>query len=66
MPCPGSRKTGSRLNFKMNKQLIVNADDYGRTRGVSSGIRSAHILGIVTSTTAMMNMPGVDNYLEDA
>jgi len=50
----------------MNKQLIVNADDYGRTRGVSSGIRSAHIHGIVTSTTAMMNMPGVENCLEEA
>ena len=41
------------------KRLIVNADDYGRTRGVSAGIREAHLHGIVTSTTAMMNFPGV-------
>ena len=48
------------------KRLIVNADDYGRTRGVSSGIRSAHLNGIVTSTTAMMNIPGVEIDLEKA
>ncbi len=41
------------------KRLIVNSDDYGRTRGVSAGIREAHLHGIVTSTTAMMNFPGV-------
>ena len=48
----------------MTRQLIVNADDYGRTRLVSAGIRSAHINGIVTSTTAMMNIPGVEEDLE--
>jgi predicted glycoside hydrolase/deacetylase ChbG (UPF0249 family) len=41
------------------KRLIVNADDYGRAPSVSAGIRQAHQQGIVTSTTAMMNMPGV-------
>ncbi len=40
-------------------RLIVNADDYGLTAGVSAGIREAHQSGIVTSTTAMMNLPGV-------
>jgi predicted glycoside hydrolase/deacetylase ChbG (UPF0249 family) len=43
----------------MSRQLIVNADDFGRTRGVSAGILRAHLDGIVTSTTAMMNLPGV-------
>ncbi|CAG0935925.1 Carbohydrate deacetylase [Thermoflexales bacterium] len=43
----------------MIRQLIVNADDFGRTRGVSAGILRAHLEGIVTSATAMMNMPGV-------
>jgi chitin disaccharide deacetylase len=43
----------------MSRQLIVNADDFGRTRGVSAGIIRAHLDGIVTSTTAMMNLPGV-------
>lgn len=51
---------------KMIKRLIVNADDYGRTPGVSAGIRSAHLHGIVTSTTAMMNMPGIEIGLEEA
>ncbi|HSD82627.1 MAG TPA: ChbG/HpnK family deacetylase, partial [Anaerolineae bacterium] len=43
----------------MTHQVIVNADDFGRTRGVSAGILRAHLEGIVTSTTAMMNMAGV-------
>jgi hypothetical protein len=47
----------------MPKQLIINADDFGRTRSVSDGIIRAHKEGIVTSTTAMMNMPGVANDL---
>jgi predicted glycoside hydrolase/deacetylase ChbG (UPF0249 family) len=41
----------------MVRQLIVNADDYGRTPGVTRGILHAHRRGIVTSTTVMMNMP---------
>lgn len=44
----------------MTINLIVNADDYGRTPAISSGIRFAHLHGIVTSTTAMMNMPQVN------
>ncbi|MBF0325833.1 MAG: ChbG/HpnK family deacetylase [Alphaproteobacteria bacterium] len=39
------------------RHLIVNADDYGLTAGVSEGIRRAHRSGVVTSTTAMMNFP---------
>ncbi|MGH7335292.1 MAG: carbohydrate deacetylase [Candidatus Rokuibacteriota bacterium] len=35
--------------------LIVNADDFGLTPGVSAGILSAHRQGIVTSTTALVN-----------
>ncbi len=41
----------------MSKHLIVNADDYGRTASISAGIRYAHLNGIVTTTTAMMNFP---------
>jgi chitin disaccharide deacetylase len=47
----------------VTKRLIVNADDFGRTTGVSDGILRAHREGIVTSTTAMMNMPGVERPL---
>ena len=37
------------------KQLIVNADDFGLTTGVTQGILDAHREGIVTSTTLMAN-----------
>jgi len=47
----------------MTKQLIVNADDYGRTEGVTRGIIQAHRDGVVTSTTVMMNMPNVEEAL---
>jgi predicted glycoside hydrolase/deacetylase ChbG (UPF0249 family) len=41
----------------VDRTLIVNADDYGLAPAVSAGIRQAHQHGLVTSTTAMMNMP---------
>jgi predicted glycoside hydrolase/deacetylase ChbG (UPF0249 family) len=43
------------------KGLIVNADDYGRTPEISRGIREAHLNGVVTSTTCMMNLPNTGN-----
>ena len=46
----------------MTRTLIVNADDFGRTRSVSAGIVHAHLHGLVTTTTAMVNLPGA---LED-
>ncbi len=41
----------------MSIRLIINSDDYGRTADISRGIRDARLRGLVTSTTAMMNMP---------
>jgi chitin disaccharide deacetylase len=38
----------------VTRRLIVNADDYGITRGVSEGILAAHRHGIVTSTTVLV------------
>ena len=38
----------------MTRRLIVNADDFGLTRGVSEGILAAHRHGIVTSTTVLV------------
>ncbi len=38
------------------RALIVNADDFGLTRGVSAGILAAHHHGIVTSTTVMITL----------
>ncbi|HHS97906.1 MAG TPA: carbohydrate deacetylase [Chloroflexi bacterium] len=41
-----------------DRWLIVNADDFGRTPGITEGILQAHREGIVTSTTVMVNLPG--------
>jgi predicted glycoside hydrolase/deacetylase ChbG (UPF0249 family) len=49
----------------MTKRLIVNADDYGRSPGVSRGILQAHREGIVTSTTVMINQPDVEFQLAE-
>jgi chitin disaccharide deacetylase len=37
------------------RRLIVNADDFGLTRGVSGGILAAHRRGLVTSSTMIVN-----------
>lgn len=42
----------------MRRFLVVNADDFGRSRGVSAGIVEAHLHGLVCTTTALMNLPG--------
>lgn len=39
------------------KHLIVNADDFALTEGVTKGILLAHLNGIVTSTSLMVNSP---------
>lgn len=43
--------------------LIVNADDFNLTPAVSRGIVTSHREGIVTSTTAMVNLPGLEENL---
>jgi len=48
------------------KRLIVNADDFGFTRGVNEGIVRAHRTGIVTSTTIMANGDAFDEAVEAA
>src|SRR4051812_27428780 len=40
------------------RYLIVNADDFGRSPGVSRGILRAHRRGIVTSASLMVRWPG--------
>ena len=42
------------------KRLIVNADDFGFTRDVNSGIIEAHRRGILTATTLMANGAAFD------
>lgn len=48
----------------MIKRLIVNADDFGMTSGVSRAIIEAYQKGIVTSTTVLANCD--DKALEEA
>ncbi len=50
----------------MTRVLILNADDYGRTTEVSRGIRRAHLQGIVTATTVMINIPSAISDIQDA
>ena len=52
----------------MTRLLIVNADDFGLTEGISRGILAAHRTGIVTSTSALAigpAYPKVASWLAD-
>jgi predicted glycoside hydrolase/deacetylase ChbG (UPF0249 family) len=44
----------------LSRLLIVNADDFGLTPGVSAGILDAHRHGIVTSTSVLAVAPAFD------
>lgn len=46
------------------KRLIVNADDYGLSPGVTEGILLAHRKGLVTSTSFMVNQPASEYALK--
>jgi hopanoid biosynthesis associated protein HpnK len=48
------------------EELIVNADDFGLTRGVNEGIIRANREGILTSATLMANGPAFDDAVERA
>ncbi|HJS73047.1 MAG TPA: carbohydrate deacetylase [Vicinamibacteria bacterium] len=48
------------------KRLVVTADDFGLSSGVVEGIVEAHELGIVTSTSLMVNAPAADAAFEEA
>ncbi len=44
----------------MTRHLIVNADDFGQTSGISRGIVECHQNGVVTSTSLMVTGRAVD------
>ena len=46
------------------KSLIINADDFGFSRGVNLGIIEAFQHGVLTSTTLMVNMQEADHAVE--
>jgi predicted glycoside hydrolase/deacetylase ChbG (UPF0249 family) len=48
------------------KQVILNADDFGLTRGVNEGIIRAHHEGILTSATLMANGAAFEDAVEQA
>ena len=50
----------------MTRRLIVNADDYGRTRGINAGTLDAHRRGIVTSATAMVLESAAEEGIREA
>lgn len=47
-------------------RLIVNADDFGMSRGITDGIILAHRYGLLTSTSLMPNMPAAQYALDRA
>ncbi|HXZ11724.1 MAG TPA: ChbG/HpnK family deacetylase [Candidatus Sulfotelmatobacter sp.] len=47
-------------------RLIVNADDFGMSRGICDAVLIAHRFGIVTSASMMMNMPATEYAFEVA
>lgn len=48
------------------KRLIINADDFGLTRGVNLAIVEAHERGVVTSATLMASGPEFDEAVDFA
>ena len=48
----------------MKKRLILNADDFGLTRGVNEAIVRAHRDGVLTSATLMANGPAFEHAVE--
>jgi chitin disaccharide deacetylase len=50
----------------MSRRLIVNADDFGRSAGINRGILAAHDHGIVTSASAMVRWPAVEEAARQA
>jgi predicted glycoside hydrolase/deacetylase ChbG (UPF0249 family) len=42
---------------RSSRRLIINADDYGLSRGVNTGIIEASDAGVVTSASMMVNLP---------
>ena len=51
---------------RLPRVLIVNADDFGISRGVNRGIVAAHRAGIVTSASLMANLPSAEDALARA
>jgi hopanoid biosynthesis associated protein HpnK len=51
---------------RFSRHLVVNADDFGISRGVNRGIVEAHRAGLVTSASLMPNLPSAEDALTRA
>ena len=51
---------------RTTRHLVVNADDFGISRGVNRGIVEAHRAGLVTSASLMANLPAAEDALTRA
>jgi hopanoid biosynthesis associated protein HpnK len=51
---------------RLPRHLVVNADDFGISRGVNRGIVDAHRDGLVTSASLMPNLPSAEDALTRA
>lgn len=62
---PEASGAQSALNRALDgKFLVVNADDFGLSPGVTSGILEAHANGILTSTSLMVRSPSAAGAVE--
>lgn len=52
--------------LRTTRRLVVNADDFGMSRGVNRGIVEAHRSGLVTSASLMANLPSAEDALTRA
>src|SRR3954451_4424037 len=61
-----ARSTGNAMNPQpakagtTNRRLVVNADDFGRSRSINEAVIRAHREGILTSASLMVNEPAYD------
>src|ERR1700694_1978742 len=60
-PCPREPANGdSRTRLSALRRLIVNADDFGRSRSINEAVIRAHREGVLTSASLMVNEPWCD------
>lgn len=50
----------------MGKRLIINADDFGLSHGITDGILLTHLQGLLTSTSLMVNQPATQHAVRRA
>lgn len=50
----------------MDKQIVINADDFGLCEGVNKAVEKAHTNGVLTSATIITNMPAAENAVQIA